>query len=43
MKKLGLRMVLWVATVLLNGQLDREEKDELESIKTKLNISDIEL
>ncbi len=37
-KRLGLRMILWVAQAILRNQLDDEEREELGYIATSLHV-----
>lgn len=42
MKRLGLMMVLWIAKVLLNGKLNKQEEEQLERLRTSLHVNDFE-
>ncbi len=38
-KRVGLKLVLWVATVLLDSKLTNKQKEDLETIKTTISVT----
>jgi len=42
MKRFGLRIALWVADVILRGELEPDERDGLKHIRTHLHVTRFE-
>lgn len=39
-KRLGLKLVLWVADIMLEGELTAQQKEDLETLRISLSVTD---